>query len=317
MVQVRLRALREAPKTAITLPMSTVRTNAAAEMLGVSPNTLRSWERRFGYPKPRRTQGGHRQFELPQIEALRQAFSETHNISSAIALARERGEGPSTSARLQSAFGAFDEDKAGRLLEESLAVRSVERTVEEVLLPGVEAFGGEDPPPPELQFAWRFATGWLAAAQRVAPPAHRADGVLLFDASQLFDVDALHAQALELALRRGGLRTLTLSVELDPTRLARALRALHPRAVVLTGHRASMDTLGRLVYAARRGEQPIEVFDYRGALPDTGASTVARLGGSPLAARDLVLDALAASEQAATQRPASQAHQAPRAITSA
>jgi hypothetical protein len=258
-------------------------------MLGVSPNTLRSWERRFGYPKPRRTQGGHRQFELPQIEALRQAFS-----------------------------AAFDEDKAGRLLEESLAVRSVERTVEEVLLPGVEAFGCEDPPPPELQFAWRFATGWLAAAQRVAPPAHRPDGVLLFDASQLFDVDALHTQALELALRRGGLRTLTLSVELDPTRLARALRALHPRAVVLTGQRASMDTLGRLVYAARRGEQPVEVFDYRGALPDTGASTVARLGGSPLAARDLVLDALAADERTATQRPAaSQPQRVPRAVTSA
>jgi MerR family transcriptional regulator, light-induced transcriptional regulator len=284
--------------------MSTVRTNAAAAMLGVSPNTLRSWERRFGYPTPRRTQGGHRQFELAQIEALRQAFAETHNISSAIALARERGEGPSTSTRLESAFAAFDEDKAGRLLEESLAVRSVERTVEEVLLPAVEAFAGEVPPAPELQFAWRFATGWLAAAQRVAPPAHRSDGVLLFDASRLFDVDALHAQALELALRRGGLRTLTLSVELDPTRLARALRALGPRAVVLTGGRASMDTLGRLVYAARRGEQPVEVFDYRGALPDTGASTVARLGGSPLVARDRVLDAMAAAEQAGTHRPA-------------
>jgi DNA-binding transcriptional MerR regulator len=298
--------------------MSTVRTNAAAEMLGVSPNTLRSWERRFGYPKPRRTQGGHRQFELPQIEALRQAFSETHNISSAIALARERGEGPSTSTRLHSSFAAFDEDKAGRLLEESLAVRSVERTVEEVLLPAVEAFGPEDPPPPELQFAWRFATGWLAAAQRVAPPAHRPDGVLLFDASQLFDIDALHAQALDLALRRGGLRTLTLSAELDPARLARALRALHPRAVVLTGRRASMDTLGRLVYAARGGEHAVEVFDYRGALPDTGASTVARLGGSPLAARDLVLDALAQAERTTTQRPAAAAARSgPRAVTSA
>jgi DNA-binding transcriptional MerR regulator len=298
--------------------MSIVRTNAAAAMLGVSPNTLRSWERRFGYPKPRRTQGGHRQFELVQIEALRQAFAETHNISSAIALARERGEGPSTSARLQSAFGAFDEDKAGRLLEESLAVRSVERTVEEVLLPGVEAFAGEDPPLPELQFAWRFATGWLAAAQRVAPPAHRPDGVLMFDASQLFDVDALHAQALELALRRGGLRTLTLSVELDPARLARALRALGPRVVVLTGRRASMDTLGRLVFAARRGDKPVEVFDYRGALPDTGASTVARLGDSPLAARDLVLDALAAAERPATERAAAAVPQrTPRAVTSA
>ena len=298
--------------------MSTVRTNAAAEILGVSPNTLRSWERRFGYPNPQRTPGGHRQFELIEIESLKQAFSETHNISSAIALARERGEGPSTSTRLHSAFAAFDEDKAGRLLEESLAVRSVERTVEEVLLPGVEAFGCEDPPPPELQFAWRFATGWLAAAQRVAPPAHRPDGVLLFDASQLFDVDALHAQALDLALRRGGLRTLTLSVELDPARLARALRALHPRAVVLTGRRASMDTLGRLVYATRGGEHPVEVFDYRGALPDTGASTVARLGGSPLAARDLVLDALAEAEQTTTQRPAAAAARSgPRAVTSA
>jgi hypothetical protein len=58
------------------------------------------------------------------------------------------------------------------------------------------------------------------------------------------------------------------------------------------------------------------VFDYRGALPDTGASTVARLGSSPLAARDLVLDALANAERSATQRPAA-GHTGPRAVTSA
>ena len=65
--------------------MGAIRTNAAAAMLGVSPNTLRSWERRFGYPEPRRTAGGHRQFDLNEIEALRSAFEETHNISSAVA----------------------------------------------------------------------------------------------------------------------------------------------------------------------------------------------------------------------------------------
>lgn len=297
--------------------MSTVRTNAAAAMLGVSPNTLRSWERRFGFPKPRRTQGGHRQFELGEVEALKQAFAETHNISSAIALARERGEGPSTATRLTAAFAAFDEDKASRLLEESLAVRSVERTVEEVLLAAVQALDVDDPPAPELQFAWRFATGWLAAAQRVAPPAHRPDGVLIFDASRTFDADALHAQALELTLRRGGLRTLVLGAELDPARLARALRALAPGAVVLTGRRATMDVLGRLVFAARRGERPVEVFDYRGALPDTGASTVTRLGGSPLAARDRLLDALAAREQAVPKRSAGTVPAAPRALSGA
>src|ERR1700709_1452024 len=99
--------------------MGVIRTNAAAAMLGVSPNTLRSWERRFGFPAPRRTQGGHRQFELGEIEALRSAFEETHNVSSAVAVARELGTGPATSTRLRSALVRFDEDGANRLLEES------------------------------------------------------------------------------------------------------------------------------------------------------------------------------------------------------
>jgi len=54
--------------------MGAIRTNAAAAMLGVSANTLRSWERRFGYPVPRRTTGGHWQFDLNELEALRSAF---------------------------------------------------------------------------------------------------------------------------------------------------------------------------------------------------------------------------------------------------
>lgn len=272
--------------------MSVVRTNAAAAMLGVSPNTLRSWERRFGYPAPRRTQGGHRQFDLTEIEALRQAFSETHNISSAISVARERGEGPASPSRLRDAFLRFDESKADRLLEESLAVRSVERTVEEVLLVAVEELDDGDRTP-EMGFAWRYATGWLAAAQRVAPPAHRVDGVLIFDASGMLDVDALHVQALELSLRRSGVRTLTLAVELDTERVSRALRALMPSAVVLAGRRATMDTLGRLVYAARRHAPGVDVVDFRGALPGSGASTVTRLGNTPLAARDVLLDRMA------------------------
>src|SRR4051794_4733193 len=273
--------------------MSVVRTNAAAAMLGVSPNTLRSWERRFGYPRPQRTQGGHRQFDLTEIEALRQAFSETHNISSAISIARQRGEGPASPMRLSDAFARFDEDRADRLLEESLAVRSVERTVEEVLLVAVDAIAEATAPrAPEVGFAFRYATGWLAANQRVAPPAHRADGVLIFDATLPLDLDGLRVQALELTLRRSGVRTLTLSVDLDVDRIARALRALQPTAMVLAGGPADLDVLGRLVYAARRHAPGVEVLDFCHALPDTGASTVERLGRAPLAARDALLDRL-------------------------
>ncbi len=261
--------------------MSTVRTNAAAALLGVSPNTLRSWESRFGYPAPRRTEGGHRQFELGEIEALRQAFAETGDISSAISVARERGEGPSTPARLQAAFAQFSEEQADRLMEESMAVRSVERTVETVLLPAIESMS---PGSPEYCFAWRYATGWLAAAQRVAPPSTRDEGVLIFDASQSMDIDGLYVQALELFLRRAGLRVLTLPLDLDSTRIGSALRALHPQAMILGGQCASLDAVGRVVYATRQSGGELQVFDYRGALPDTGASTVTRIGPEPVEA---------------------------------
>ena len=231
--------------------MAGIRTNAAAAMLGVSTNTLRTWERRFGFPAPRRTAGGHRLYDLEELEALRSAFAEAGNVSSAIALARERGAGPATAARLRSAFARFDADEADRVLEESLATRSVERTVDELLLPAVEALAGAaradptgaagaaptrgaradptgaagaaptrvaradptfaasaaptgDAPTAELGFAWRWATGWLAAQTRLAPPATRPEGVMVFEATAACDADALHAQALELALRRRG-----------------------------------------------------------------------------------------------------------------
>ena len=265
--------------------MSAIRTNAAAAMLGVSPNTLRSWERRFGFPQPRRSQGGHRQFDLAEIDALRQALEETHNVSSAISIARERGTGPSSPQRLKSLLGRFDEAGADRLLEDSLAVRSVERTVEEILLPALGALHDEaDSQSPEYGFAWRWATGWLAAQMRTAPPAHREEGVLLLDATRVLDLDGLHTQALELVLRRAGMRTLALPIDLDPLRIGRALVALTPSAVVLVGRHATLDTLGRLIYAARRSGSEVAVYDFRGALPDSGATTVPRLGDRPLAA---------------------------------
>lgn len=267
-------------------------------MLAVSPSTLRSWERRYGFPRPHRTIGGHRQYAITEVESLRATLAETHNVSSAIALARQRGEGPSSGLRLAAAFAAFDEDKANGLLEESLALRSIERTIEEVLLEGVATHADGGSSNPEYEFGWRFATGWLSAVKRLSPPATRPAGVLLLDASTPLDLDALYAQALELMLRRAGVRALSLSTAITPSRLARVLPALCPRAVVLTGHGITLEALGRLVYMVRGMAKHATVFDYRGAVPDTGASPVRRLGEAPVAARDLLvarLDDLAAA----------------------
>lgn len=266
--------------------MSGIRTNAAAELLGVSPNTLRSWERRFDYPKPRRTAGGHRQYDLTELEALRRALMETHNISSAIEVARQRGEGPSSPSRLLDAFDHFDESVADRVMEESLAVRSVERSVEEVLLPAVELAEGRDGREAELEMACRWATGWIHSARRVVPPPSRSQGVILFDASERLDLESLHVQALDLAVRRAGFPSLLLSFDLPPERVARAMRAVEPTAFVFCGGEATLEVLGRLVYTVRQVGSAAPVFEYREAMPVTGDHSIPSLGMTPTEAAD-------------------------------
>src|SRR5665811_1649425 len=115
-----------------------IRTNAAAEMLGVSPNTLRSWERRFGYPEPERSIGNHRQYNLVELQTLREALNETGSIGTAIEVARQRQEVPVAGQGLEAALRGFDEAGADRAMEESLAIRPVERTIEEMLLPALD-----------------------------------------------------------------------------------------------------------------------------------------------------------------------------------
>ena len=243
--------------------------------------------------------------------SLKLTLAETHNVSSAISLARERGEGPSSSSRLAATFGTFDEDRANHLLEESLTLRSIERTIEELLLGAVSLRAQEELTSAEYEFGWRHATGWMSALKRISPPATRTDAVLIFDGSAPGSLDALHAQALELVLRRAGVRTLSLTPAIEPNRLGRALRALEPNAVVLTGRAVALDAIGRLVYAVRSVVQQVVVFDYRGAVPDTGASTVTRLGASPTEARDLLLarlDGVAAPVAANTPVAVAVAH---------
>ena len=271
--------------------MSGIRTSAAAEMLGVSPSTLRTWERRLGYPQPRRTQGNQRHYELSEIEALREALRETNNISSAVEVARRRGRGPSSPARLLAAFDRFDEHGADRELEESLAVRTLERTLEEVLLPALDSAATRSNGEAELEYACRWATGWLHGARRLAPPASRPQGVLLLDSGPALSPEAVHAQALELCLRRSGLRALLLSADLAERRYSTALRALNPVAVIICGAEARLDILGEPLKRAMRMSNAAP-FSYRAAQLVGGRDGMPGLGSRPGEAASLLLAAL-------------------------
>ena len=246
--------------------------------LGVSPNTLRSWERRFGYPKPRRTQGGHRQYDLAELESLRRALLETHNISSAIELARQRGEGPSSPSRLLDAWDHFDEGVADRVMEESLAVRSVERSVEEVLLPGARA--GQRPRQPRGRARARVPLGHRLAVRLAPrgragqPPAGRA--AVRLEPAPRPRVAARAGARAGPAPRRlphpaAGLRP-----------AARARGARDPRArpdgIRVLRRRGHPRGVGRLVYTVRQVGSAAPVFEYREAMPVTGDHGIPSLG---------------------------------------
>ena len=171
-------------------------------------------------------------------------------------------------------------------MEESLAVRSVERTVEEVLLPALEQADEREHREAERELALRWATGWLHAARRVVAPATRPQGVLLFDSSPRLDVESLHVQALELGLRRAGFRTLLLAFDLPPERVVRAIRALDPAAFVFCGGEATLDVVGRLVYTVRQVGSAAPVFEYREAMPVTGDHGIPSLGSMPVEAAE-------------------------------
>jgi MerR family transcriptional regulator, light-induced transcriptional regulator len=283
--------------------MPGIRTSAAAELLGVSPSTLRTWERRLGYPTPRRTPGNHRQYDLDEIEALREALRETGNISSAVEMAQRRGRGPASPARLVVAFDRFAEAAADRELEESLAVRSVERTVEEVLLPALDMAAQRPEHEAELEHATRWATGWLHSARRLTPPASRREGVLLLDSGSGIGLESVHTLALELFLRRAGLRVLLLSADLDPRRFSHAIRALQPRAAVLCGTEARLDVLGPHLRRLLGGEDSPRIYGYRAARLIAGREGAPSLGSMPGEAAQTLLAALGD-----VQEPARVAH---------
>ena len=240
-----------------------IRTNAAAELLGVSANTLRSWERRFGYPQPKRSPGNHRQYELLELQTLRDALAETGNISSAIELARQRQSEPATQSGLEAAFESFDEGAADRAMEESLALRSLERTVEELLLPTLDTLESGYDREAELEFACRWATGWLHGARRLASTASRPAGILLLEIGTEQGTEAVHAQALDLCLRRAGFRVLALSSELEEQRLARAMQALEPTAVVICGPGGDPDLASNLLRTIREMGVQAPLYGFR------------------------------------------------------
>lgn len=285
--------------------MRTLKTSEAAAVLNVSPNTLRAWERRFGYPKPQRSPGKHRLYTHGEIAALRDALQEGLSISSAISRARESVSADTNA--LAGALNAFELERADRAMEAALALRSVERSVEEVLLPSLDEIAerhGETSA--QWYLAARWASDWLRRARRLAPPATRPLAVLVGDATaDELSPDALQVRALELFMERAGARVMTLPVA-GLAGLTEVMRAALPHGVVLAGARVRDDDVAQWAYRVRSNAGPVPIMLFRrgaagertratGAQPlpaGPGEASVAMLEAVELGAHDLARAAI-------------------------
>lgn len=120
-------------------------TAAVVQRTGVPATTIRAWERRYGYPKPRRQPGGQRLYSERDIEGILWLSDQTTQgvaISRAIAMLRSGYGGPQVSAsgaaataprsfaslraEMLNALMALDPRRAETVLQEAFALFSVE-----------------------------------------------------------------------------------------------------------------------------------------------------------------------------------------------
>jgi DNA-binding transcriptional MerR regulator len=289
--------------------MRYLKTSEAATLLNVSPNTLRAWERRFGFPKPQRSPGRHRLYTHGEVAALRDALLEGLSISSAVSRARE-GVAADTSS-LVGALASFDRERADGAIEAALALRSVERSVQELLLPALsEVSRRHSIDSAAWAFAAHWGSDWLRRATRLAPPPTREQAVIVGDAARdELDPDSPFIRAFELFCLRAGIRVLSLSAR-GIAGIGDAVTVFRPAAVVVAGSYLDDDLVARWAYTIRQsaGAVPIAVYRRgaeRGRMRQTNNAV---LPSNPLDAQRKLVSLLA-------PEPARRATDAPRVPT--
>jgi DNA-binding transcriptional MerR regulator len=254
----------------------TLKTGEAASLLNVTPNTLRTWERRFGYPKPHRVEGKHRVYAFAEIAALREALEEGLTISSAVSVVCE-AYGAEAHAVL-AALGSFRSDEADEAMEGSLALRSLERSVEEVLLPALHEVRRRKG---EYSAAWGFAASWgndwLRRALRLAHATPQHPYVLIGDATDGgLEPAAAYARALQLCCIRDGMSVLMLPVSTSQ-RVSEVISVYMPDVVVIAGRHWGDEEVARWAYAVRSAGGRVPFLLYHRGLDPMVAGARARI----------------------------------------
>ncbi len=229
---------------------------------GLSADTLRAWERRYGVPSPQRTPGGHRlysQWDVSLLKWLRARQAEgmpisravirwkemteaeadpLESVSSALVAGYRPAEGSLDALREQwvAACLSYDEAAAEQVLNQAFAQYSVEVVLSALVLRALHEVGefwsqGQASVQQE-HFLSGLAMRRMDALIVASPPAQYPGSILLACAAG--ELHALPLLYLSLLLRRRGRRAIFLGAEVPAAQLVETARMVGAALVVLS-----------------------------------------------------------------------------------
>lgn len=224
-----------------------LRIATVSEMLGIPVPTIRSWERRYEFPAPRRTDGLHRRYgdvELAQLRALRDLVTRGHSTKDAVALVRTRvvpeGHDALPLGQVLEAVLSLDSVSLRAQLDAATERLGVENTIRRVILPAMREVGarwkagrcdiGRE------HLATETVRAWLAHQAFLAPPPFRPRPIVLASGPQDLHTIGLESFAVILARRGWPCRLLGARTPLEA--LVTTVRAQEAVGAVVTAQRA-------------------------------------------------------------------------------
>jgi methanogenic corrinoid protein MtbC1 len=251
-------------------------TAAVVQRTGVPATTIRAWERRYGYPMPRRDTGGQRLYSERDIQGIRWLADQTAQgvaISRAVAMLRGgyAAPGPSGAAATQAprsfasvrsdilhALLALELDRAEAVLAEAFALYSVEDVCLHIFEPLLIEVGDRWHAG-ELSIAEEhYITAFIRARLFALLDAYQragADGPLVLLACAPDEWHEIGILLVSVFLARRGVAVRYLGPNLPLEALARLVEQHHPAVVALSAQ--SRETARKLRGSARLlGEGP-------------------------------------------------------------
>jgi MerR family transcriptional regulator, light-induced transcriptional regulator len=221
--------------------------STVSALLGIPVPTIRSWERRYGFPAPSRTQGRHRRYSREEVEllrALRDAITRGHPAGEAVRIvaANAAGGGKPRTRYLDDVLAAamrLDPTALRRALDDATESLGVDAAIDDVALPAMHEIGSRwtagTCDVAQEHLATDGVRTWLARLSAMVPPPHR--GATLVLACGPKDLHSIGLEAFGVLLARAGWSVRVLGPLTPADAIASAVAATGATGVVITSQR--------------------------------------------------------------------------------